>query len=418
MINLNNAYIIGVVLSVAGSILFTLKEVPKTIYEKIKKRYIHTVRIYQYDELFYIFEWWLRKNYKEKYRDIEASVSFNIDGVIESPNGSSNPKKEKIYYKQEDNIFTIRYKGKLLVIEKDKQKLDKQGTSLKDLYFSKYHIFGYQACDVIDELLLDIIDQYDKSKIDNTVRIFNHEAYGGEWFVNGARSVKTMEHVIINDITKKQLIDDIQDFEKSKDIYKKMGIDHKRGYLFHGAPGGGKTSLAFAMAHLTNRNIFILNLSSLSNDMALARCFKYLEQNSILLIEDIDAAFVKRNDGEQISFSMLLNCLDGAMSKEDIITVITTNHVEKLDPALIRAGRIDLKLEIQYPSHIEVAEFLKNFYSEKSNSIFFDHIKLIDEKTYHNNLSMADIQDVCLKNKHNITKSVSDISKLSKIKLS
>ena len=139
--------------------------------------------------------------------------------------------------------------------------------------------------------------------------------------------------------------------------------------MFHGAPGGGKTSLAFAMAHLTNRNIFILNLSSLSNDVALARCFKYLEQNSILLIEDIDAAFVKRNDGEQVSFSMLLNCLDGAMSKEDIITVITTNHVEKLDPALIRAGRIDLQVEIKYPSHIEVTEFLKNFYSDTSRNL-------------------------------------------------
>ena len=417
MVNLNNAYIIGIVLSVAGSLLFTLKEIPKTIYEKIKNRYIHTVRIYQYDELFYIFEWWLRKNYKEKYRDIEASVSFTIGESPELPN-DSKPKQDKIFYKQENNVFTIKYKGKLLVIEKDKQKLDKQGTSLKDLYFSKYHIYGYKACDMIDELLLDIVDQYDKSKIDNTVRIFNHESYGGEWFVNGSRSVKTMEHVIINNDTKKILISDVDEFEKSKDIYKRMGIDHKRGYLFYGGPGGGKTSLAFAIAHFTNRNIFVLNLSSLSDDMALARCFKYLKQNSVLLIEDIDAAFTKRNDGEQVSFSMLLNCLDGAMSKEDIITIITTNHIEKLDPALIRSGRIDLQVEIKYPTSIEIKEFLLNFYSDKKHSIYYEHIKLLDDKCYHNNLSMADIQDICLKNKYNITSTINQISKLSISKLS
>lgn len=414
--NLNNVYVIGIALSVVGSILITLKEVPKTIYEKIKNKYIHTVRIYQYDELFYIFEWWLRKNYKEKYRDIEASVSFTIGENLESPN-DSKPKQDKIFYKQENSIFTIRYKGKLLVVEKDKQKLDKQGTSLKDLYFSKYHIYGYRACDMIDEMLLDIVDQYEKSKIDNTVRIFNHESYGGEWFVNGARSVKTMEHVIINNNVKNTLIADVQEFERSKDVYKRMDIDHKRGYLFYGGPGGGKTSLAFAIAHFTNRNIFVLNLSSLNNDMALARCFKYLKQNSVLLIEDIDAAFIKRNDGEQISFSMLLNCLDGAMSKEDIITIITTNHIEKLDSALIRSGRIDLQIEIKYPTYIEIREFLENFYRDKKESIYFEHIKLLDDKCYHNNLSMADIQDICLKDKYNIISAISKISELSKSKL-
>jgi chaperone BCS1 len=126
------------------------------------------------------------------------------------------------------------------------------------------------------------------------------------------------------------------------------------------------------------------------------------------VFEDVDVYFNgrKNNNPNGVSFSMLLNCLDGAFSKDGTIVIMTTNHVENLDSALIRPGRIDVKLEISNPKKIEIVEYLKNFY-EVDEIIGFDDY--IDSA-----ISMVKIQDICLVNKDSLSDAISLIIEESK----
>jgi chaperone BCS1 len=124
---------------------------------------------------------------------------------------------------------------------------------------------------------------------------------------------------------------------------------------------------------------------------------------SLVVFEDVDAYFEGRKNNKEkgISFSMLLNCLDGIFSQSGTITIMTTNHPEKLDPALIRHGRIDVKMEITNPNKSEVEKYLQNFYEVESiqNLIYFD-----------GSLSMVQIQDICLLNKNSLSETLNLIS--------
>ena len=127
------------------------------------------------------------------------------------------------------------------------------------------------------------------------------------------------------------------------------GIPYRRGYLLHGPPGSGKSSFIQALAGALDYDICLLNLAERGlTDDRLMHLLTNAPERSFILIEDVDAAFNKRvqtsEDGYQsaVTFSGFLNALDGVASGEERIVFMTTNHLERLDPALIRPGRIDL----------------------------------------------------------------------------
>jgi chaperone BCS1 len=116
--------------------------------------------------------------------------------------------------------------------------------------------------------------------------------------------------------------------------------------LLYGPPGTGKTSFTQAIAGAKNFNLCYVNLSKEDlNDESFNRMLQDAPTKSILLLEDIDV-FKKREGGElysrDLSFSGFLNALDGVRSQEGQILFMTTNHREKLDPALLRPGRTDV----------------------------------------------------------------------------
>lgn len=135
-------------------------------------------------------------------------------------------------------------------------------------------------------------------------------------------------------------------------------MPYRRGYLLYGPPGTGKTSFVQAVAGALKLNICYLNLSGgRFDDDGLNRALNDAPAHSIILLEDIDGIFVEREavsvqkKGRNVSFSGLLNALDGVRSQEGRITIMTTNHREKLDPALLRPGRADVHVKLNYASH-------------------------------------------------------------------
>lgn len=376
----------GFLLTALGAGAVYLKKVPEFLYNEIKKRLIYNVRLYQYDELFDMVEMWLAENYKEKYRSVEA-CAFTESGKSFDVY-SQNDDKIVVRYKQESNVFNINYKGKRLIFDKTKEKLDK-AESIKNIFMRTYSISGIKAKSKIDELLQEAILLYESKKEKDCIKVYTNNSYG-DWGCLGNIKPKSLLKTIIDKDKKSLIINDLDKFNKGELWYSDISVPYKRGYCFYGPPGTGKTTLALALASYTKKNIFCLNLNSIE-DERLASCFSSIHDNSVLLIEDIDKIFSGResvNGKSKITFSSLLNCLDGAFYKHGLITIITTNHIEKLDEALLRTGRIDIKIEISNPGYREISEYMSLFYNEP--------IEVIGDF----DLKMSDVQELCL-NHHN-----------------
>lgn len=164
------------------------------------------------------------------------------------------------------------------------------------------------------------------------------------------------------------IIEEIEKWKNSEKWYREKGIPWKRGWLLHGKPGTGKTSLIRGLAEYLDLPVFVYDISTLSNREMMSE-WKYMLRRTpcIALIEDLDAVFDKRKnimtqamDKQLLSFDCLLNCLDGIEKTDGLFTVITTNRIDKLDDALgvprenqngsmisTRPGRIDRAIELK-----------------------------------------------------------------------
>lgn len=141
----------------------------------------------------------------------------------------------------------------------------------------------------------------------------------------------------------------VREFTESREDYERVGIPWRLGILFHGEPGTGKTSLAHTLASVLGRRLAVIPLADLRSDEDLISAFEGVHDGGIVLIEDVDCAFRKRDneDAEGITFSGFLNCIDGVIAPQNgRILIMSTNHIDRLDPALVRPGRVDIRLEV------------------------------------------------------------------------
>jgi chaperone BCS1 len=119
-------------------------------------------------------------------------------------------------------------------------------------------------------------------------------------------------------------------------------------------------------------SVAMINLSEIGmTDDLLAQLLTQLPEKSILLLEDVDAALVNRRQrdpdgysGRTVTASGLLNALDGLAAGEDRITFLTTNHIDRLDPALIRPGRVDMMVRIGEATRYQAAEMWDRYYGD------------------------------------------------------
>jgi SpoVK/Ycf46/Vps4 family AAA+-type ATPase len=212
----------------------------------------------------------------------------------------------------------------------------------------------------------------------------------------------------------KDLIGVIGLWVKSKEWYKAKGIPWKRGWLLYGPPGTGKTALARAFAEDLDLPIYFFSLSQMSNS-ELINSWQTMQLNipCIALIEDIDNVFDKRkniaqnamtfsnmfssdeksnNDGQSgsspvkmpITFDTLLNCIDGVDKSNGVFTIITTNDISKIDPAIgfpailedcteifksTRPGRIDKAIKLTYMTKENKLDMAKRILSDYPNKL-------------------------------------------------
>ncbi|CEJ83063.1 Putative Mitochondrial chaperone BCS1 [[Torrubiella] hemipterigena] len=200
-----------------------------------------------------------------------------------------------------------------------------------------------------------------------------YAARGMEWAPLGdPRKKRPLPSVVLDEGVKEGIVEDVQDFLSRQQWYVDRGIPYRRGYLLFGPPGSGKSSFIQALAGELDFGVAMVNLSEMGmTDDKLAYLLTKLPKRSILLLEDADAAFVNRRqrdsdgyNGASVTFSGLLNALDGLAAGEERIAFLTTNHIDRLDPALIRPGRVDLMVRIGEASKFQASQMWDRFYGD------------------------------------------------------
>ena len=181
---------------------------------------------------------------------------------------------------------------------------------------------------------------------------------------------RSLDSVVLPEGMLQELADELAGFLRSEDWYHDRGIPYQRGYLFHGTPGSGKTSAVMALAGELGLSVGLLPLSDYTvTDSMLGQYMGRLPARSILLIEDIDAVFVQRDNHMGVTFAGLLNALDGVLAPEGRILVMTTNHPERLDPALIRPGRVDRQVAFSHATPDQARRLFNRFFSDRLDEL-------------------------------------------------
>ncbi|KAL2863673.1 bifunctional AAA family ATPase chaperone/translocase BCS1 [Aspergillus lucknowensis] len=187
------------------------------------------------------------------------------------------------------------------------------------------------------------------------------------------RRKRPLESVILDEGVKERIVEDVKDFLSSGKWYHDRGIPYRRGYLLYGPPGTGKSSFIQALAGELDYDIAIMNLSQRGmTDDRLNYLLTIVPKRTLVLLEDVDAAFSNRRTqtdddgyrGANVTFSGLLNALDGVASAEERVVFLTTNHVERLDAALVRPGRVDMTVRLGEVTRYQVGCLWDRFYGE------------------------------------------------------
>jgi chaperone BCS1 len=182
------------------------------------------------------------------------------------------------------------------------------------------------------------------------IAIYVPGSYGNDWSRARLGNNRQLDSVVLKAGQKEAILADLRRFFESRARYEALGIPWRRGYLLHGPPGTGKTSLVTALASELSLNVCVLSLASPNvTDEKIGNLLSSVPGRSVILIEDVDAFFTQRAKADsqvKVSYSGFINALDGVAAHEGSVVFLTTNHPQALDEAAIRSGRVDFRLEL------------------------------------------------------------------------
>lgn len=235
----------------------------------------------------------------------------------------------------------------------------------------------------IERIYAQIRDSAESRKL---LRVYTCNSWGG-WTLLLKREHRSLDSVFMERATKERILKHIRWYLGNRHWYIEHGIPYRTGVLLYGPPGTGKTSLVHAIAGAFDLSVYLLNPSDLDSEASLRFAMASIAPRSILLIEDADASiapraqvseskpvFASKKESPPVviekkgpTLSAVLNSLDGIAAADGRILFLTTNYRERLDEALIRDGRVDLKVEVPKLGREEALQMAKAFLPGRSD---------------------------------------------------
>lgn len=317
----------------------------------------------------------------------------DLDGAI-ALDDEMTPGKEQtrvMFQPTFDTTHTIYWRGHLLRVKRTR-KAEPDCTEMLSVSVVA------RSNTILKQLVLQAKKEYEAESV-HRIQIYFADSHGS-WRWSDSRHKRPMSSIVLNPGVKEMLLGDTRDFLCSEKWYADRGIPFRRGYLLHGVPGSGKSSLIHALAGELMLDIYVVSLSSSwMNDSVLQTLMGRVPARCVVLLEDLDAAFTrsttrdlmengdgkdgkdgKEKEGDKdgngkkkkskdqlsdvntLSLSGLLNALDGVAAAEGRLLFATTNHLERLDPALSRPGRMDVWIEFKNASRWQAEALFRNFF--------------------------------------------------------
>lgn len=242
------------------------------------------------------------------------------------------------------------------------------GTNCGVQIFTTLVLFVESSIEELCTFLSKLIEESEKSLAGYFTCFAWHVKYQ-YWRKESRILARPVSSVVLPSATKKRLIDDLEKFllPSTQSFYNRNGIPYRRSYLFYGLPGTGKTSMVQALAGHFNRSVcYLMPTHPEMTDDSLRSAVTELPEDAIVVFEDIDSLFAKDRSNKMskssLTFSGLLNALDGIGNPSGQIFILTTNLREQLDQALIRNGRVDMHIEFTYAVEEQMQQMWSNFY--------------------------------------------------------
>eukprot|EP01134_Creolimax_fragrantissima_P003304 CFRG3304T1 len=308
----------------------------------------------------WLIDWFNRQQYSKTSTDVIVTVeSKRLEagfGVVAEP-----------IYEPGPGVHCLNYRGRLVLLSRTDDFTHDGGTRSSSLIV---RVLGTSRH--ILECLVEEAREYTQSKSIGKTAVFLGDQYGS-WNRVATRTKRPLSSVLLARGLANSLYEDAREFMGSEEWYRDRGIPYRRGYLLYGPPGNGKSSIVMALAGALNLNIYVVNISapSLTDELLSDLLCGSAPDRCILLLEDVDHAFVSSSSGgrkddiksSQVTFSGLLNAIDGVAAQEGRLLILTTNNPQRLAPALIRPGRIDVRCYLPNSTPSMMYRMFENFYS-------------------------------------------------------
>ncbi|KAG0313743.1 hypothetical protein BGZ99_008600 [Dissophora globulifera] len=341
--------------------------------EYLKKRIVVTAEFDSRDESYsWILNWLSDHPYSQT--ATQFSVSTTIARGAQKINGEGGDGAiSATYFLPAPGLHFFWYKNRLIWMYRERVRpagstVASAGAAVENITISTLGRSRHVIQSLITEAQRKFIDR-DQAR---TV-IFQADQYGA-WRRTKSRPKRPLDTIVMEPKLKTHIVEDAKEFFASESWYSERGLPFRRGLLLYGTPGTGKTSFIHALAGELGLNIYVVNLSSKNlTDDTLSELVSDTPSRCLLLIEDVDAAFVQRESKDAatgITFSGLLNSVDGVSAQEGRMLCMTTNHLERLDEALIRPGRVDIRARFGKATQSQAKElFIKFFPQAKSATV-------------------------------------------------
>lgn len=384
-------------------VTFLLIKVPKSVFRFLKREFTTTLEINSTHigtnlETFNNFLTWHATNYAARFsRSLSLNGGFQEGTVIGMGGG-----RHYLWYKR--RFFWLT-----------REQIQQTGG---------YHIYFEIKINMLGRNRKAIFDLIEEIKFKDTPDRVGVFTFDKDWARLTDVSKRRLETVVLEKNTKQKLVDTIEDFKKSRQWYVDRGLPFKLTLMLHGVPGTGKSSLIKALASHFEMQLCVLNLSGVS-DRGFERALSTTPANSIVVIEDFDSATatktrfslisteedepLREQSGtfipalQSLTLSGILNSLDGIVSLDGTIVILTTNVINDIDPAIKRPGRIDHIVELKYFESPEIHEYIRLMFPEVD----------YDADINFKQIAGCEVQRLYFENKNDITAFVEAIPKQS-----